>query len=328
MWIRVLGKNLQMVRLTPEEYKINYRSKVVRNHQRRVMDHIFGGRPFKLAELSELCRWMKGPEEEDAFMNSCLVPGPDGQDVPLSHSTIGTYACSMLNMLEWVKITFSDQDVMDATTKAMAAMHGCDKTALKKARITSARRRYLDKEYYLVPIGEIQKLIESDALMRIIQRAIRIATIKDKEECIDYIKNYTQESVYALQCHIAVLLTLHTGKRPGILCGIKLNAIFSAQCFNIQSRKDTDETTYIIQVVPSYEYALFKTVQVTHIVITETFLILLEALSVVRQVINKSQLEARLLTHLDFPLCDIWDLLQKAWGDAGCEGQWQNAGRT
>ena len=66
--------------------------------------------------------------------------------------------------------------------------------------------------------------------------------------------------MYELQCHVAVLLTLHTGKRPGVLCGIKLNDIFSAKQFNIESRRKTAEATYMIQVVPISEYAVFKTV--------------------------------------------------------------------
>ena len=128
--------------------------------------------------------------------------------------------------------------------------------------------------------------------------------------------------MYELQCHVAVLLTLHTGKRPGVLCGIKLDDIFGAKKFNVQSRRKTAEATYVIQVVLSSEYAVFKTVQISHIVVTETFLVLLEALAFVRQVINKSQLQARLLTSAkDFPLCRISNLLMKAWGDAGCEGR-------
>ena len=80
------------IRLDPEEHKINYRLKAVRYQQKRVMDHIFRDRPFKLSDLDQLKRWLRDDEAEKAFFNSQLVPGPDGKDVPLSHSTITTFA--------------------------------------------------------------------------------------------------------------------------------------------------------------------------------------------------------------------------------------------
>ena len=229
-------------RLDPEEYKINYRPRAVRNLQKRVMDHIFCGRQFKLSDLSQLCRWMKGEKEEHAFMNSHLVPGPDGKNVPLSHSTIASLAWSMIGMLEWVKTTYSDSEVQEAATKAISAMRSVERTATKKSRHTMERRRYLDRQYFLIPVKEIQKLIESEKHTKIIQGAVRIASIKDEAQCIEYVKNkYMRETVFDLQCHIAVLLTLHTGKRPGVLCGIKLQDVFSAKQYNAESRDPEDE---------------------------------------------------------------------------------------
>ena len=59
--------------LTPEEHKINYRSKSVRHMQKWVMDHIFGNQKFQLKQIDEVCKWMKGTEAEEAFFNSQLV---------------------------------------------------------------------------------------------------------------------------------------------------------------------------------------------------------------------------------------------------------------
>ena len=167
-----------------------------------------------------------------------------------------------------------------------------------------------------MPIKEIQKRIESNVHTRILQAAIRLVNISVKADLVAEIrKNWTQARVYELQCHIAVLLTLHMGKRPGVLCGIKLDDMYNAKEFKAESRKETDKPVYRIRVVPTFQYTMYKTVAVVHIHITETLLILLKVLCNLRQIVDQATLAAWLLTsHRNFPLCDIWDLLTRAWG--------------
>ena len=177
-----------------------------------------------------------------------------------------------------------------------------------------------------MPIKEIQKLIESNVHTRILQAAIRLANISMKTDLVAEIrKNWIRARVFELQCHIAVLLTLHTGKRPGVLCGIKLDDVYNAKEFKAESRKEMDKPVYRIRVVPTFQYAVYKTVAVAHIHVNETLLILLEVLCNLRQIVDQATLVAWLLTSCrNFPLCDIWDLLTKAWRDADCASRFDS----
>ena len=114
-----LAKN---IRLDPEENKINYRARNVRNLQHRVMDHIFGDR-----------RWMCNEKSEMAFFNSRLIARNMERlkDAKLSHAMIATMACAMIQMLTWVLNTNSDMAVQAAGFKALTAMQGIEKMLIK-----------------------------------------------------------------------------------------------------------------------------------------------------------------------------------------------------
>ena len=100
--LKIKTKLSKGIKLDPEERKINYRTRVVRKLQQRVMDHIFGDKSFLLKDLSKLCDWMATDKAERDFLNSCLVAGIQGKGTSLSHSTIATLACSMIELLKYV----------------------------------------------------------------------------------------------------------------------------------------------------------------------------------------------------------------------------------
>ena len=100
-------------------------------------------------------------------------------------------------------------------------------------------------------------MVESRAHTTIIQAALQIAdTQEDKhEELIQ--ERWNRARVYELQVQITVLLMLHTGKHPGVLCGIKLDNIYQAKEFVAEK---TGDQAFRLQVIPACEYALYKTV--------------------------------------------------------------------
>ena len=170
-------------KLDPEEHKINYRTRVVQNQQKRLMDHIFGDKNFMLKDLSKLCDWMATDKAEWDFFNSHLVAGIKGKEASLSYSTIATLAHSMIELLKYVSFCYSDQEVQESVNKALGSMWGIEQNAAKHAQVLTQRRSYLDKSYYLVPIEDINKMIESRAHTTIIQAALWVAdTQEDKHE--------------------------------------------------------------------------------------------------------------------------------------------------
>ena len=202
--------------------------------------------------------------------------------------------------------------------KALASMRGIERNAAKHARVLTQRRSYMDKSYYLVPIQDINKMVESRAHTTIIQAALQIADTQEdeREELIQ--KRWNRARVHELQVQIAVLLMLHTGKRPGVLCGIKLDNVYQAKEFVAEK---TGDWAFRLQVKPACEYALYKTVPVSFMHVSKDVLLLLEVLSMLREIVDG----ARLLTSArDQPLMHIDNIMKKAWKDAGCQGRFNS----
>ena len=201
--------------LTPEERKINYRPIAVRNQQKRVLDHIFGDRSFKLNEIDEVCRWMKTTEDEEKFMSSRLIAVNKeiGKDKPLSISTINTFAMAMTVLLKYIIHEYKDDDVQKAAMKAMESVKNIARTASKYSRITTERRGYEEKENYLVPLEDLAKFMDSDVHKTILGDAHNLYKIKDEHARMKVTtENYGRRQIFDLQCHLAVLLMMHTGK--------------------------------------------------------------------------------------------------------------------
>ena len=52
--LKIKTKLREGIKLDPEEHKINYKTRVVQNQHKRVMDHIFGDNSFLPRDLSKL----------------------------------------------------------------------------------------------------------------------------------------------------------------------------------------------------------------------------------------------------------------------------------
>ena len=119
-----------------------------------------------------------------------------------------------------------------------------------------------------------------------------------------------------------MLLTLHTGKHPGVLCGIKLDNIYQAKEFVAEK---TGDRAFRLQVIPACEYALYKTVPVSFMHVSKDVLLLLEVLSMLREIVDAASEDACLLTSVrDKPLMHIDNIMKKAWKDAGCQGRFNS----
>ena len=95
------------------------RSKAVRNQQKRLLDHIFGDRQFKIYQIDEVCERMKKITEDEKFMNNGLITvnREIGKDKMLSVTTISTFVMAMTVLFKY--IVHKDDDVQKAATKAM-----------------------------------------------------------------------------------------------------------------------------------------------------------------------------------------------------------------
>ena len=182
---------------------------------------------------------------------------------------------------------------------------------------------YLKKEIYLIPLGMLQKLIESKQHSKALEKAMYVLRIKMHEECAEHAQlKWDQGSVYNLQCHMCVLLTLHTGKRPGVLCGIKLGDIVDAKKF---VAKKTGDESFMFNVVLACPYAVFKMVAILTIHVLEHVLHLLDALVVLREHVDGATQDDRLFTSRnDLPLRQVHELLTKCWNDANCKGRFNS----
>ena len=318
--------------LDPEERKIHYRPIAVRHQQKRVMHHIFGERQFKLSELHEICNWMRTEEAENAFFSSRLVRFNKDMDktARLSFSTIATLSRSMLNFLKWVQSENTDLAVKEAAGRAIDSCRKIERTAAKKARHHTRRKGFLEKENYLISLADLQKFTESKEHTDVINNAIRVYKAvqkKDNDESLRReLAKYGRRQVYQFQCHLAVLLTMHTGKRPGVICGIKVSDVDSetGNVTKVESNND-EEPSYQFEVKPTCEYASFKTVEVAYVNVSRHMISLLQTLALLRLNIDKCADEDRLFTSVrQCPLLDIDDELKRAWNEAGLESKFNS----
>ena len=325
--------------LDPEERRIHYRPMADKHQQKRVMDHIFGDKPFKLDEIDEVCKWMGTHEREDAFMASRLVAHRrgEGREKPLTHSTINSLSYAMMELLKFIIHTYSDTPVKEAAARALASVKNIAKTSAKHANQESARKGYMEKDYYLVDMEDMVKYLKSKALASAIDHARRMLAIRDmrKRETEAY-GRYTGLEVFELQCHLAILLTLHTGKRSGVLCGIKIGDVSSKnkefKKFVAESDRGViDPTTgkekhsYQFMVAPRCEMAMFKTVPVAYVNVSEEMAELLQILAFLRITVDRASPEDRLFSSKrKYPLMTIDGLVKQAWSDGGCESRFSS----
>ena len=175
----------------------------------------------------------------------------------------------MIELLKYVSFHFSHKEVQEAANKALTFVHRIKRNAAKNAHVLMQRRSYLDKHYHLVSIDDINKLVESMAHTSIIQTALQVAdTTKVSALCRIYVQEVDTSHVYEFQCHMGVLLMLHTGKLPGILCGIRLENIYTATEFIVEK---TDVWAFRMEMVPACEYVMYKTTPVSYIHVFQRF---------------------------------------------------------
>ena len=317
-------------RLTPEEHKKWYRPQAIRHQQKRVLDHIFGDREFQMKDIGEVGKWMLDEEDEVAFFNSRLVRlNKDvGREEPLTYSTINSLALAVLEVLKFVQNEFEDREVKTASAKAIAAIRCVAKNADKRSRHLSKRKGFLEPNLYLIPINEISKFCESKKHKAVMQKATdAVKVMKDTteeglEDLLNYlIERYSRNDIYELQCQVAVLLTMQTGKRPGVICAIR-NIDVQRGSKNLERfhpEKNPEQWVYRIRVAPSCIWAKFKTVEVAYVCVKEKMLDLLRLLGLLRRSIDRSREDDdRLITSYEkHALTDIDDQMKKAWKDCG-----------
>ena len=276
---------------------------------------------------------MSGREEVEKFMNSRLIAyrKEEGKTRQLSHSTINTMGLAMVELLKYVMFAYKDIPVREAAMRAMQSVKNVIKTSGHFSHKLAARKGFTEKENYLVPIAELKKFLESKAHKNTLKHALDTISVKGSTKRRHHaIQFYTRKELFELQCHVALLLTLHTGKRPGVLCGIKCSDVnkTNKELKRFVAEKDRDlidpETgaapcSFQFPVTPSCEVAVFKTVSVSYINVSLKMLQLLAILAYIRKVVDRCSDSARLFTSVEkHPLMEINTLLKKAWTDAGC----------
>ena len=215
-----------------------------------------------------------------------------------------------------------------AAGRAIDSVRCVEWTAANLAHAETKRRGYLEKENSLISLSDLQKFIESKVHTEVIDDAMKLAAIESYEECCDEAtKLYTRKEVFQLQCHLAVLLTMHTGKRQGILCGIKIGDINSNtdNVMEFRDESNPDEVSYQFKVVPSCEYAVFKTIPVAYVNVCNSLLTLLETLGFLRLEIDCCFMDHCIFTSFtQVALLDIDVLMKKAWSDASLKSRFNS----
>ena len=120
-----------------------------------------------------------------------------------------------------------DSDIRD-TTKAIFAVRNIERTSTRNARKLRQKKGYVEKENYLVELSDLCKFIESKAHTEVINEVLRLAHCENDEEQLEVAQEFGRSEIYQIQYHLAVLTTMHTDKRPGVLCRIKMK-IFTRQ---------------------------------------------------------------------------------------------------
>ncbi len=88
------------------------------------------------------------------------------------------------------------------------------------------------EQWKLVPLSDIAAFIESETHSEVVEMLI-------SEQWKQHVAEWKREDVFKIQCHAAVLLTLLTGKRPGVICEMRLQDITNAVKGNYKQSVET-----------------------------------------------------------------------------------------
>ena len=138
---------------------------------------------------------------------------------------------------------------MAAVEKKIRAV---ERNATKKGDRMRKRSSVMKEKDQTIPIEELKKFAESSVHTQVIGRLLDNNFNATANE-------WPREVVYQTACHVAAELVLNTGKRPRVICGMRIKDILDAQ-------EDIDaegKKVMTVKIEPECPYGIFKTVTVS-----------------------------------------------------------------
>lgn len=305
--IKVNKKKKRGERLTPEEYRVWYRPYSVQNHQKKVLQYIYGNDPFVLDDFHKIGDWLSSDEDTELFTSRTTG---DGETHQLSYYYIANLARSMLHLIEYINQHYSDRKFLDVVAAVEKKIRAVERNATKKGDRMRKRSSIMKEKDQTIPIEELKKFAESSVHIQVIGRLLDNNFNATANE-------WPREVVYQTACHVAAELVLNTGKRPGVICGMRIKDILDAQ-------EDIDaegKKVMTVKIEPECPYGIFKTVTVSVMKLELPIYRLLKQLCRVRQESEEASDNDRVFTSsTNIPLRNLQEQFRKAWTECGCVG--------
>ena len=314
-WQKYKSNKTKKHRLPPEEYKLVQYSEKICQMQRRVLRHVFPKGSFALTEVGDIGTWLSSSERYENFarksLNVMIGTQPDEVEY-LASSTIGSYARAMLMFTMFIKSTTANDRVTKEAERAEIALRNIERNAAKQARKRTRRQNILAPEKSLVPLSDIQAYVENDGHEHAIQELLNIEA---EEELAEEYKEIDRKQLFLFNAFVALDLTIHTGKRAGLLCGIRLRDVENAteEIF----ADAVDKQCYRMLIDPGHDYLSFKTVQVGIVHVLPGMYKLMMALVRLRMANGSSPNDRLIQSRHGYPVINLPPILRHAWNFCG-----------
>ena len=313
-------KLLDKKRLTPEEYKRNYRSTAVRNHQRRIFNHVFGSRKYICgADLEQLDTWMATDDDAKKFRQKHVFKLTDEdtdeeENKYLANSTLATYTRSLIVFLLWAKRQFNTENMQQKLNRVEEGVRQMERNYSALAKKSTRRKNLTSAETKMLNMKDLERYVDGE------EHTLFLNNLRNNSWMATEATKLTRKQIYAIQCFLAVDLSLHTGKRPGLLCGIKHQDIEDARKKEMIVFENTLEPCFQITVCPSDDTLTFKNVSVGFVNINPEMFKIIERVSMIKMKYGGAELGDYLFTSpRGFPLLHLNNEMKGAWAKCACE---------
>ena len=307
-------------RLTPEEYKRNYRSTAVRNHQRRIFNHVYGNQKFiSGADLEKLDTWMATDDDAWQFRKKHVIKLADGETDEqenhfLANSTLATYCRSLIVFLQWAKRQFNTHNMQQKLNQVEEGVRQMERNFTGLAKKSTRRKNLTSAETKMLNMKDLDCYVHGE------DHTSFLNNLRNNSWMATEAAKLTRKQIYTLQCFLAVDISLHTGKRPGLLCGIKHQDIKDARKHDVIHFENTNEQCFQIIVCPSDDTLTYKNVSVGFLNVKPHMFKIIERVSDIKLKYGGAELGDYLFTSpKGFPLLHLNNEMKGAWAKSGCE---------
>ena len=292
--------------LNKEDWAIWGKADIMGICQCHVLNYVFPEEVIHIKDIRKLIDWCGTDNETLAFQNRRLR-GEKGE--PLAYGTMHNLARAIVNLAKWMKSEFTHPDLQFIFSKIIDHIAGLARNMHKKQLAVNARSKVINSQTRMVDISDFDCHFRGMWIVQVYGPLLR-----------DNFKTtlgplHTRKMIVRLQSHMAMTLTLSTGKRPFPIACLKIKHIYAAK---EEICEKTNVRVFVVTNQPEHFGQKFKTTYTTILGVRSVIYDLIYILAWLHITCEKVNDDATLLCNaLAGSTTSLDTLLKNAWRDAG-----------